>query len=254
MSVVEVGTSRVDAPESGGHLRARLIRDLRRLAAVTAAGAIGGFVVGGIGSRLAMMLIAAFNRDMTGRLTDDGAIMGRFDLAETAGLVFFTTILGIAGGLVFLAVRDLRLGPPWFRVASIIGGPAVVVGAMLVHRDGVDFTLLEPAALSIALFVAIPGLYAALATTLADRWLAAGSWFERAPVWSIVLLALPVLLFPPLALMTAVAWGVRQAILAWTPSRKLWAHPSRGWIARGALTAAFLLALHNLLTETAFLV
>lgn len=254
MGVVEVARSGVGGSDRIGRLRSEALRDVRRLAAVVAAGAISGFLVGGIGSRLAMMLIAAFNRDMTGRLTDDGAIMGRFDLAETAGLVLFTTTVGIFGGLLFLTVRTLRFGPPWFRVTSMIIGPAVVVGAMLVHRDGVDFTLLQPAALSIALFVAIPGLYAALVSTLADRWLEAGSWFERAPLWAIMLLSLPALVFPPLVVMTVVAWGLRQVILRWAPSRKAWLHPARSWLARAGLVGVFLVGLQNLASETLFLV
>ena len=47
------------------------------------------------------------------------------------------------------------IGPRWFQVLSISLGPAVVVGALLVHPEGVDFTLLRPRWLAIALFVAI---------------------------------------------------------------------------------------------------
>lgn len=229
-------------------------RDLRRLAAVVLAGAIGGSLVGGVGSRLAMLVIAALNRDQTGRLTDDGAVMGRFVLAETAGLVGLTTILGVLGGVVYLAVRDLRIGPPWFRTVSIVAGPAVVVGAALVHRDGVDFTILQPAALSIGLFVAIPAGYAALVCLLADRWLAPGAWPERAPWWVIAPLVAPALLFLPVGVPVVGGWSVRQAILRWRPTRRLWDHPVRAWAARAGLAVIFGFAGFNLITETIDLV
>ena len=253
MGVIQVASSEVGGG-AGARLRSELDHDVRRFAAATAAGAIAGFVAGGIGSRLAMMVIAALNRDMTGRLTDDGAIMGRFDLGETAGLVLFTTALGVLGGLVYLAVRDLRIGPPWFQRASIIAGPAVVVGAMLVHRDGIDFTLLEPAALSIALFVAVPALFSALVSPLADRWLAPGAWLGRAPTWAVLLVVLPVAVLWPLGVVAVAAWGARRAVLAWPPARDRWLHPARRWLVRGLLVAVFLVALQNLVAETISLV
>lgn len=231
-----------------------LRRDVPRLAAAITSGAVAGFVIGGVGSRLAMMLIAALNRDMTGRLTDDGAVMGRFDLGETAGLVLFTTILGVVGGLAYLALRDLVIGPPWFRAVSITIGPAVVVGSMLVHRDGVDFTLLEPAALSIALFVAIPGLYAALVSNLTERWMAPDARLQRAPLRVPLLLSLPLLLLWPLAVMVALAWSTRHLILHWAPSRRLWLDPARQWVVRAGLTVVFVLALWNLVSESVWLV
>jgi hypothetical protein len=57
----------------------------------------------------------------------------------------------------------LRL-PLWVAVS------ATAVGAMVVHEDGVDFTLLEPAALAIGLFVALPAAAAALVVVLVERW------------------------------------------------------------------------------------
>ena len=42
---------------------------------------------------------------------------------------------------------------------SLAGGFGVVSAAFLVHRDGVDFTLLGPLWLTVGLFVALPALY-----------------------------------------------------------------------------------------------
>jgi hypothetical protein len=120
-----------------------LIRDLRKVAAAGMAGLLLGFLVGGWGSRLAMMLLARLNPTATGVVSDDGFLMGRFDLADTMNLVLFGTAVGVLGGLVFLVVRQLRFGPEWFRTASMVVGPAVVIGSMLIHTDGVDFRILS---------------------------------------------------------------------------------------------------------------
>ncbi len=51
----------------------------------------------------------------------------------------------------------------------------VVIGAFLVHSDGVDFTRLEPTHAAVGLTLAIPFVYAATLPLLADRWLRADS-------------------------------------------------------------------------------
>ena len=68
--------------------------------------------------------------------------------------------------------RRLRL-PLW----SLLG--AAVGGAAFVHEDGVDFSLLEPRALAVAFFVALPGAAAALVVVLAERWSARPAWHDR---------------------------------------------------------------------------
>ncbi len=139
------------------------------MAAAATAGLVCGFAVNGVGSRLAMMLLARLNPQVTGRISDDGFRMGQFTLADTAGLVFFGTAVGVLGGLLFLALRNLQFGPGWFRVASMTVGPAVVVGSLLVHDEGIDFHVLEPVWLAIALFVTLPAVFALCVSWLTDR-------------------------------------------------------------------------------------
>jgi hypothetical protein len=64
-------------------------------------------------------------------------------------------------GAAFYAVAPrLMIGPRWFRVLSISIGPAVVVGEMLVHTDGVDFVVLDPVGAGDRAVRAHPWLYA----------------------------------------------------------------------------------------------
>jgi hypothetical protein len=88
------------------------------------------------------------------------------------------------------------IGPRWFQIFSVGLGPAVVVGTMLVHVRGVDYTVLQPVGLSIVLFVAIPGTYAALLTVVAEHYLKKDGRFMTTSIW---LAGVPLLLWLPLA-------------------------------------------------------
>jgi hypothetical protein len=199
-----------DVPEASlaGARTGWLEDDLRKVAAAATAGSVAGLVINGVGSRFAMMLLARLNPQATGRVSDDGFVMGHFLLSATLNLLLVGTAFGVLGGLVFLAVRQLRFGPPWVRTASITIGPAVVVGAMLVHTDGIDFRLLQPTWLAIALFVALPGLFAYTVSRLTDRWSAEGSWFRTGSRWRLWALT-PLMFALPLAPLLAVAVAAR---------------------------------------------
>lgn len=226
-------------------------RTVRRLAAVSWAGALLGLLVGGVGSRLGMMLLARLNPQATGVTSDDGFSMGQLSL-HSVNLLVVTTLIGVFGAGVYFLLRGLMIGPRWFQILSISLGPAVVVGSQLVHADGVDFTL-DPAWLAIAMFVLIPGIYAALLTVLAERWLKPESRFTRAPLW---VAALPLLLWVPLAPFAAalaVILVAAAAVQQSTSGRALMAHPTSAWVLRGGLTVVFTVSLVQLVQVTATL-
>lgn len=226
---------------------------LRRLAAVTAAAAVSGLLVGGVGSRLAMMLLAAMSPQATGVESDDGFVMGRFTVSGTANLLVAGTLIGILGGGVYAVVRHLMIGPRWFRIASLAAGSAVVVGSMIVHADGVDFTLLGPAPLAVALFVLVPGLYALLLTILAERWLRPDGGFLRAPRTTALA---PLLLWIPLApllVLLAAGWLSARWIRRLPRIGPAVTCPLVGWVARGALTVVFVVSLVSLVREVSLI-
>lgn len=132
-------------------------------------GAIAGFVVGGIGGRLAMLLLRVTSPDsLRGSLSDDGFEIGVVTL-DTVQLLLSMAMLGAANGILYAAVRSaipgrLRL-PLWTLLAATAGG------ASFVHEDGIDFQLIEPVLLAILLFVALPAVAAALVVVLVERWI-----------------------------------------------------------------------------------
>jgi hypothetical protein len=123
---------------------------------------------------------------------------------------------------------------------------------MIVHTDGIDFRLLEPTWLAIGLFVAIPGVYAALLTLLAERALRPGGWWERAPL---PLAVAPLILWigpaAPLLVILAAGWAAREALRRTRAGTVLLDHPALGWAARLGLAAIFTVGLLDLASDTA---
>ena len=155
---------------------------VRRIFLGAAAGAAAGLVVGGIWGRAFMSVLAGLNPEDHGTLTDDGFAMGQFTVGGTINLLTAAIAIGAFGGLVFLVLRGLRFGPAWFRTVSITLGATIVVGSMLLHSDGVDFTRLEPIGLAVAMTLSMPLLYTLGITWLGDRWLGDGpTVWQRMP-------------------------------------------------------------------------
>jgi len=234
--------------------RVQAERALRSLAAISVAGALAGVLVGGIGGRLAMMLLARLNPQVTGLTSDDGFIMGRFTVGNTLSLLAVGFGLGVFGAAFYAVLRGLMIGPRWFQVLSISVGPAVVVGEMLVHTDGVDFTLLEPAGLAIALFVLIPGAYAVMVTMLAERWMASDGWFAtsqlRRVIPTLLVWVVGFFLLPALAVLILL-WVVREVLRRTPTGAAALAHPAGLWLVRAALAVLFMASTVELLSETA---
>ncbi len=178
----------------------------------TASGAIAGALVGGVGGRLAMLLLRVTSPDLvTGMTSDDGFEIGVVSF-DSAQLVLAMAMLGAVNGVVYAAVRGalppkLRL-PLWSVFAAVVGGAAVV------HDEGVDFTLLEPAALAIALFVALPGAAAAVVVLLVERWSRIEPWSDGRLAVGLCLGAIAGTFALGFAALVAVAaLGVRRARL-----------------------------------------
>ncbi len=143
----------------------------------TAAGAIAGFLAGGIGGRLAMLLLRLTSPDaVRGVISDDGFEIG---VVTTSSLTFALqmTMLGAFNGILYAIARNVI--PARFRLGLWTAFAALVGGASFVHDDGVDFTLIEPAVLAILLFVALPAAGAALVVVLVERWSKVEPWQSR---------------------------------------------------------------------------
>jgi hypothetical protein len=195
---------------------------VRLLSATIIIGALSGAVIGGLGGRLAMRILLLTSDDSVQGLTsDDGFEIGRFSLSDTLGLVIVTAFIGVIAALLYLVVRPFvaRLGNAAVPAMALLYG--VVGGAMMVHRDGIDFHVLEPAALAIILFVAIGAGFGAAVAYLVGASAADEAWPQKSPRW---LLAPPllVLLFPPFLVVAVAAVAVNWAGAAADPDDRGW--------------------------------
>src|SRR5216117_406841 len=150
------------------------------VAAAATAGLLAGVGIGGIGGRLAMLVLRLTSDPaLHGVKTDDDFTIGVFS-GETMFLVIVTTVLGIIGGLVYLVVRGWLPEParPW-----LFGGlTGIVGGATVIRPGGIDFTLLDPLPLAVAMFIALPAVYGVAVSLLIERFLARDSAFSRSKV------------------------------------------------------------------------
>jgi hypothetical protein len=150
---------------------------IRRTRSLVFAGVGLGVLVGGVGGRLAMLILRLTSPDsVTGVISDDGFEIGQVTLLGTLGLLVFAAVFGLIGAAAYALVRPWLIGPPWFRNLTCALGAGAVVGSALIHADGVDFTLLKPTWLAIALFVAIPASFGALIGPVL-------AWCDRPSSW-----------------------------------------------------------------------
>lgn len=173
---------------------------IRTLGATTLVGITLGAFVGGIGFRLAMRaLFLTSGPSVRGVVSDDGFRIGVVTSA-TANLIFLGTLFGIVGAVVYLGVRPFLIGPRWLRALTCGLAGGAVIGSQLVHPEGVDFTLLSPTWLAIALVVAVPALFGVLTSLVVEWILRVDGWAQTARLrW--VAPPLLVFLFPPLLLL-----------------------------------------------------
>ena len=189
------------------------------------------------------MLLARLNPEVTGATSDDGFRIRQFTTADTTDLLLIGAGFGVLGAGVYAVVRGLHVGPHWSQVLSISAGPAVVVGAAIVHTDGVDFRLLGAPWLTIGLLVVIPGVYAPLLTLFAEPLLGEKTGSPNAPI---LLAAAPLALWirlAPLLGILVILWASGEGMPPDTTRRNRTRPPSHGLAARLGLAAIFVMGL-----------
>jgi hypothetical protein len=207
--VTAVQAARID----GAQVRSELLEGLRVL---IVGGIPVGVVVAGIGSRLAMLLLRITSPDsVRGAESDDGFIIGTFTLGGTYSLMLLGAIVGVIGAGVYLVIAPRLIGPLWFRRLTTGLGSAAVVGSMLIHADGIDFTLLEPTWLAIGLFVLLPGIFGVVIGPAVDSVGRDGSWTRNLQrPW-----VLPVILVVCFPMTIVIVLFAATILLIWIPMR-----------------------------------
>ena len=142
---------------------------LRAMGIGVLAGLGAGFVAGGVGSRLAMKIVAlTAGPAARGQITENGNRIGAFT-ADTGFLLFFGSFLGIFGGLLYVALRPGL--PRSGRRRGLAFGALLLAacGTAVVERENFDFHRFGLPALNVALFAALFLLFGLVVAPLADR-------------------------------------------------------------------------------------
>jgi hypothetical protein len=143
----------------------------RAVGGCLAAGLVVGIVVAGLGSRLVMRLLAVADPDASGTITENGNVVGEITFEGTLALVTFVGIpAGVVAGLTVYAVRRwLPPGQPW-RGLAFTALLLALPGRTVIDPDNIDFRLLSPTGLAIALFGLLFVVAGFWLPPLADRW------------------------------------------------------------------------------------
>ena len=191
--------ARPPGPESSGEAAQDA---LRSLATVLAAGLVAGFLVVGLGGRLVMRILGATSGDQAqGRLTEADEIVGEITFGGSVGFVLFVGLLVPAfASVIYIVARRLLPGPVWLG-GSIFGLLLLATFGVddPLASDNVDFLILSPLPLAVALVVVTAWLFgvtfAALAARLdrSMRPITAPGWSGKAGYLSLIALVSPLI-------------------------------------------------------------
>ena len=130
------------------------------------AGALFGALLGGVGGRIVMRLIALIDSSTDGAQTDFGTI-GEITIGGTITLLVLSTIAGVVGGVIYVALRRWL---PWSGAArGLFFGLMMMFGPGFIALGEVDLQIVEPALPIFAMFVALIVLYGVGVALLTDR-------------------------------------------------------------------------------------
>lgn len=133
-------------------------------------GLVSGFFAFGLGSRVAMRVMAATSGpEVQGAKTEADAIVGKITFEGTMFLILAGTVIGGVAGLVYLAIKPWLPEERWKRNTIFSVVMLALVGRALVDSNNIDFFILSPAALAVSMFVAMPLLYGWIFVVLHDR-------------------------------------------------------------------------------------
>lgn len=154
--------------------------------------------------------------------------MGEISPGGTLFLLLAGGVIGVLGGLVFLAVRRWLPGEGWLRGLLFGGFLLSAFGSLIIDPDNRDFVFLDPAALAITTFAAIYLLYGVLFVLLYE-WIGPTIIAARrgwVPVALPIVLLIPLVLTGTLAIFLVAAVPVGFAIHRSQPLIRFWSKHS----------------------------
>ena len=148
-----------------------MVRGGRSLGIDVLAGLLVGLVIGGLGGRLVMRLIAVVaGPSVTGQVTANGNIIGEITAGGTLALVLFSGVAsGLLSGLLHAAARP-SLPPSGARRALAFGLLLLaMLGYNVIDPENPDFRRFGSPLVNIGLFAALAVIFGGLVAWLSIR-------------------------------------------------------------------------------------
>lgn len=220
---------------------------LDHFGAAALGGLAAGFLVGGLGGRLAMFILRlTSDAGVIGIQSDDDFTIGRIS-TDSIFLIAATTLIGTLLAFAYLLVR--RWLPESRRPLQAALFFGLVGGAAVIKPDGVDFTLLSPLWLAVVLFVALPATYGWLMARIVEGLIARPGRLRKARVAGIIGFAV-VGFFGLMTVVIAVVGMVLVLIgRRWPAVAAAVTHPVPTWIVRFVLMVIAGISLQELLID-----
>jgi hypothetical protein len=145
---------------------------LRTLACVLTAGFVAGLLAVGLGGRLVMRTLAATSgMDAQGRFTEAGERVGEITLGGSIGFfVFAGLLIPLASSLVYIPLRRILPRPAWIS-GSLFGLLLLATFGVSdpLSPDNIDFAILSPTWLAVALVCLTALLYGVTFSAIVAR-------------------------------------------------------------------------------------
>lgn len=144
----------------------------RLLAIGVLAGLVAGAIGGGLGARLAMRLSAVMaGPKLQGANTDNGNAVGVISAEGTFSLIVFSAIvLGVLGGVLFVAVRSWLPWSGWRRGLAYGGLLLITFGFVVMDPHNPDYRRFGSPLINVGSFSLVYILFGAILGPVAD-WL-----------------------------------------------------------------------------------
>lgn len=222
---------------------------LDRFGAAALAGLTAGFLIGGVGGRLAMLLLRLTSSDaVVGIQSDDDFTIGQVSTASIF-LIAATTLIGSLLAFAYLLVRRwLPEGQRPLQAAVFFG---VIGGAAVIKPGGVDFTLLDPLLLAVVLFIALPAAYGWVMAAMVEGLIARPGTYRKTRVAGIVFFV-AIGFFGLFAFGIALVGGVLVLVgRRWPALAALVTHPVVTWAVRLGLVVLVAIGGTELVSDVA---
>jgi len=143
---------------------------LRSLAVAMLSGFVAGAIAGGVGSRIAMRIVAITAGDADqGAITDAEATVGEITAGGTIFLIMFGGFIGVLGGVAYLGARRWLADAGSWRGLAFGSLLLAMFGWVIIEGGNPDFERFGSRTLNIPMFAALFVLFGLLLPPLFDR-------------------------------------------------------------------------------------